>query len=311
MQLFRQTCPHCQATLELPIEASGKRSLCPGCEREFVAERVGVSSVPHQDDRSIALERPLERVSIETLFADTMAIVSLRRRDLYLPAFVLCLGYFLLVVIPLSGLNVYAQTNLRSALIWLGIATPFFCGVNTYVIAILIYIANRTVNASSSEEPASNGTVLKSSFKPGWPLFRQVATFVLLATFIASVLVVATGLMFNQMAAATIQLMLLLFAFAFAVSIIAPVLIAMMLWPMLPLCDRPMPLLVRLRRTFRIAAHSLFNSFLISVAITFLLGIGLGLMGIGLIITAPIAALLLVVAQRRTEGESIRFLDEQ
>ncbi|MGI9443189.1 MAG: hypothetical protein ACR2N1_12025, partial [Rubripirellula sp.] len=68
MKDFRQLCPACKQTLELPISASGKRAQCPACEATFIAgEKLSQTTV----DPASPVQSTDENASVDSAANET------------------------------------------------------------------------------------------------------------------------------------------------------------------------------------------------------------------------------------------------
>ncbi|MCD0460417.1 hypothetical protein [Roseiconus lacunae] len=311
-QTFQQSCPHCDATLELPHQAAGKRSLCPSCDQEFVAQLTTSGDTdrqpraPQQND-----EQHLHKVSIETIFGDTQTLFAVGRRKLFLPGFVIGGLLVLLVVVPLIGLNQYAQTNANGAITITLVLSPLFLLVIAYVLSVGLYLSDQLCNVDFNLPVVETSSWLSDSFKPGWKLVIRTAVTVLLLFLLNGVGLLVTALTISVASNSTrIGTTLLLYGFGFLISVLIPVFLAMSFWPLLPLCLTDRPLRRNVHPAITIAFFDPFNSFLIAVATTCLIGIGVAMVGMGLMVTLPLTVLLLVVAVRRSTGQSIAVLDQ-
>ncbi|MCC9600824.1 hypothetical protein LOC67_09625 [Stieleria sp. JC731] len=325
METFLQTCPNCQATLELPLEASGKRSSCPGCQIEFTAETVAGSS--HQDpdrlDRlsdanvqspmqeSLEIDVANQRVSIESIFVGAQILLASCRRQIFVPSFCVGIIFVATVISPLIALNMFSRVNFNLALILAAALSPLFIAVACYGMTVALQLINRACDSSILGPQVDLVTLLKTSMKPSWRLLARVSLVMIVAFCFMAALIVATGLMIRSASSiGKIETALLLYALAFMLSVIAPITIATFLWPTLPLCLTSLGMGKLVHRSVKLAAAHLFNSFLIATAVSILFGFGISLLGLGLIVATPIAVSILVVGWRRTSGHPIHVLDE-
>ncbi|MGB1707640.1 MAG: hypothetical protein ACPHF4_07435 [Rubripirellula sp.] len=83
MQDFRQLCPSCKQTLELPLSASGKRAQCPACEMTFTA---GEHPYRTTDFPITSDQNSDENVSVDSETKDTAQEIPLKPAEPHEPS---------------------------------------------------------------------------------------------------------------------------------------------------------------------------------------------------------------------------------
>ena len=318
MSSFRQICPGCKATLELPIQADGKTAVCPACDAHFVAnagqgEQAAIASVDDSLDGSAALQTSVPQTSvppkpvtvkhyrqvpIESIWDGTRSILLGRRRRLFLPFLVPSVLVLLGMVFPLSYLSGKASSNLTSALTWLALLSPWFLMVTVYCWWFALNLSLEVCDAGP-DTPGEDAPEIRSRFLPKWRVFLALLIVLTIAiAFAAVVISVATVIIDSASQVNAIEIRLLATIGTFVIGILALTLAAMRLWPMVPLAMEGQMGKRILGESLAMTRSNRMSSFLLVATVFFIVGFGFSLMGLGLMVSIPIAALMLVVGFR-------------
>ena len=313
MKSFRLKCPECNATLELPVEADGKSSICPACQTQFTARALNAQAIKVQPEvTNAAVPVPFltcNRVAIESITADTQSIFIDRRRPLLVPFIAPCVLLVLALVLPIAWLNYLSSTNGTWALVFGLSLLPVFIAVLAYSFWFALNLAIDVCDAGP-RDPNSETRPVESWFKPDGRHFLRVmcvtAGFLLVGSLTVTLFLFAAQLAFSIQAVAGRSVVL---GGAFIGFLAVVIVILMRFWPIFPLAMRRCPLKEALSVALRMTSQNLMTSFFLAITIYFILGLGLGLFGVGIPVVVPVSALMLEVAYRLVRGTRIPAFD--
>ena len=317
MSSFQLRCPNCNATLELPIEADGKSSICPACEHQFVA-RISDAAAPETPTESAIQDEPLSldamefhKVTIESIVSDTQAAFVHRRRPLLVPFLAPSALLFFGVLIPAQLISDLTATNGKKAAVIGLVLLPIILAEISYAVWFALNLAI-DVSDAGPKDPEAETDRVKSWFVPRFATYARVFCVTALISVFATILlglaiaIIRLSFRFTSVGAQSILL-----ATGFVVLAAISIFLTMRLWPMIPLAMRRTSLTNSVRISLRMSGKNLMTSFFLSIVAFLLLGVGFGLLGIGIPLTAPITALLLEVAYRLIRGKRIPAFENQ
>ena len=323
MNSFQQACPSCQSSLELPIEADGKSAVCPACQSQFIAGAPGKEMEPHDHAelplRTTSVEAPKEyrRISIENVWDDSRSVFQQRSRPLLLPFLILSV-LAAIGLSPLIYLNSMAVKQRTLAMIWLAVLSPWFLSVISYSIWYALRLANNVCDAGPKKLSDVPSDIDSHASEPNqyWlvPNGRQFIFSMFMLVVIAFgfqmiVIGISTAMIKLSANVQAQEIRILLLTGAFAVFVICLLIVGTRFWPLFPLMMRARFGSQAIRQSLAITRVNLMTSFLLVIAIFFLLGFGFGMFGLGLPLVVPLAALTSEVALRLIEGRRISTLE--
>lgn len=320
MNSFRQLCPSCRSSLELPVEANGKTAICPACQNQFVAAVPPSAESESESDRQQAtgasersprqaVRKSYRCVSIERIFDDSRCVFVDRRRPLLLPFLLPSLLVLLGFVYPLVYLNEMAATNAPRALQWAAALTPWFVLVTVYTFWFALNLAREVCDAEP-DAPANTGSRIRLWFLPRGrefvALLIAVTSWLLFCAAIIAlaVIVVKAG---GGVKAIEIRLLTMIGAFLGAGVVLTAV--AMRFWPVIPLAMDGRTGSGVIGESLAMTNVNRMPSFFLVVAAFVLIGGGFALFGLGLPLALPWVALVFIVALRLIDARRIPALD--
>ncbi|WP_182866034.1 hypothetical protein [Stieleria mannarensis] len=305
MSSFQQTCPSCNASLELPIEADGKAAVCPACQTQFTAAAPSMAeSVPKPSP-----EHRYQSITIERIWTDTQSVLSERRRPLFVPFLIPSVLVLLGLIVPLAHLNDLANTNRPLALMWIAIGSPWFLLLIVYSVWFAMNLAADVCDA----QPDENGDVPprhRSWLVPSIAVLAALLVTLAIGMLFGAVIIGLAVVMIN--AASGVQateIRLLTTIGVFLASVLALTFTAMRLWPVVPLAMQGRCGGAVIRESLEMTKVNPMTSFFLVVVMFVVMGVGFSLFGIGLPLVMPFAALICVVAFRSIAGRRIPALD--
>lgn len=250
-------------------------------------------------------------ISIESVLGDSRNLFSDRRRPLLLPFLIPSVLVLVGLIVPLALISDLAITSKTRALTWSVVLMPWFLLVITYA---LWFASNLSIDVCDagveSEDRALKPSRMSSWFVPDFRVFLAllvtVAVFVAVAATLISVAVVLIDSSRNIKAT---EIKILMTIGAAVGGIVGTTLFATRFWPLIPMAMEGHFGVPALQDALAITRINLLTSFLMVIALLFLVGVGFSLMGLGLPIAIPIAALTLVAALRMIQGKSIPALE--
>lgn len=317
MNSFQQSCPSCNASLELPIEADGKAAVCPACQTQFIAaappaleSKPTAVVTPQPTPQPVAVKR-YRKIPIEHIFADTQSIFVERRRPLMMPFLMPSVLIVLGLLLPLAYLSDLAITNRTQALLWLAVASPWFLLVTVYSVWFALNLSLDVCDAGPDlEDDPPRKT--RSWFVPKAAVFLSLLAVMTIAiAYLAVVIGLAIAIMNLGSNVQATEIHLLMTVGAFVGAILLLTLSAMRLWPVIPLAMDGRFGGAVVRESLEMTKANLMTSFFLVVGISFLVGFGFSVFGLGLPLAIPIGALELVVALRLIEGRQIPAFDRE
>lgn len=316
MTCFHQSCPSCAAELELPAEADGKAAVCPACQTQFIANATVTTKSTDTATPTATrtpspqpIDAPLRPVSIESVMGETHTIFSGRRRPLILPFLIPSLLVVIGFVLPLVYLNDLAIVNQPKAITWTAVLSPWFLALSVYAFWFASNLAIDVCDAEAERDHEPRGRI-RSWLLPEGRVFVGLLLTVAAATVIFGVLLVLAAAYINMgRKIETFEVRMLMTAGAFLCAFAVAIGVAMRFWPLIPLAMEGRWGVNAAKRSLAITAANLMTSFLLIAALSFLVGVGFSLFGIGLPFAIPYAALALVVALRLMENRRIPALD--
>lgn len=317
---FRLRCPECGRELELPPQAEGKTAQCPACEHRFVARRPSPKTEPDAVATPVTAraEPPkpivIRQVPIETVVRRTQSVFSRRRKRLLWPFAWPFAMLLLFMGIPLLFFAEYYNTFPRQAAIWVAALSPLFLLQILYAVWFTLkrshWVCDLDFDAGQKLKRKRTPRELRL---PDHIVFLKLgAVTTVLLLLVPALLAIAftvAAKMIGNLFAATTELSVMLSGVVALLMTGCYGLLLTRLWPLFPLAMRRGPLAADTHQALRITRENQLTSFLIVVITSVLLGVGFGLLCVPLVVTAPCAALLLVVAQRSLEGRDIPVLD--
>ncbi|MCS7470536.1 zinc-ribbon domain-containing protein [Stieleria sp. ICT_E10.1] len=317
MSSFQQSCPSCNASLELPIAADGKAAVCPACQARFIAAAPTVLEssptavvTPQLTPQPVAVKR-YRKIPIEHIFADTQSVFIERRRPLLMPFLIPSVLVVLGLLLPLAVLSDMASTNLKQALLWLAIASPWFLLVTVYSVWFALNLSLDVCDAGPDLEDDPPPKT-RSWFVPKAAEFISLLIAMTIAiTCVAVVIGLAIVIMNVGSNVQATEIHLLMTVGAFVGAILLLTLSAMRLWPVIPLAMDGRFGGAVVRESLEMTKSNLMTSFFLVVGVFFLVGFGFSVFGLGLPLAIPVAALALVVALRLIQGRGIPAFDRE
>ena len=315
--VFRQVCPGCQRELELPSAADSKTAQCPACGHQFVAKAEsskGEASPRQTIPQDVVAPPRLKVVSIETVVQRTQLSFARRRKRLITASIWPFSILFLLVAIPILYLSELYVTNAPLAMRWLWGLSPAFTSLVIYACWFALKRADWVCDLDTDSLQEQKGKrVPRQLWIPDRSLLKVAGVFFVLIVFVPLALgiafTVASQLLGSMFAGQAVELaMVLSLVVALVLSGSYGWLLAR-LWPMFPLALGFGSPISDSRLAWRMTSINQLTSFLTVVLTSLLLGVGFGLLCAPLLVTAPAAALLLVVAHREMTGTVIPLLD--
>ncbi|MEL6104558.1 MAG: hypothetical protein AAFU85_00920 [Planctomycetota bacterium] len=316
---FRLSCPECGRELELPLQADGKTAQCPACEHRFVAKRPqmeeqSISEAASDRSDAAASLLPIQRVPIETVVQRAQSVFSRRRKRLLWPFALPFLMLILFVGVPLIVLGEFYNTNPPAAMIWVAVLSPLFLLQVLYAVWFTLQRSNWVcdLDFDAAQELKKKRGPRELRFPDPVAFLKLGAVTTVLLIFVPVILIIAFTVAANLISglfSATTELALILSGVVALLMAGCYGLLLARLWPLFPLTLQGGPIAFDTHRALKITRENQLTSFLIVVITSGLLGAGFGLLCVPLVITAPCAALLLVVAQRTLEGRDIPILD--